>query len=130
MGSGNWIHGKGTYGVFSRPPHPLNDTHIIERHGCEEHLGRVGVAELEYEGPPWLVVSPDVCVDQYVEVMLQVEEAGGDRGGNEPHDERSRHGRVCKGHALRIMLPRSVCCYGCITAGSASCSKLAWRFSV
>lgn len=37
LGTGS--KGKGTYGVFSRPPHPLNDTHVVERHGGEKHLG-------------------------------------------------------------------------------------------
>lgn len=61
--------------------------------------------------------------------MLQVEEACRDGGGNEPDNERSRHGRVGEGHVLRVELPRSVGCYRCITAGRASCPRLAWRFS-
>lgn len=89
-----------TYSVFPRPPHAFNDAHVVQGDGGDEDLGRVRVAELEDEGAPWLVVGPDVLVDQNVEVVLDVEEARCYGGRDEPDDERSRHGRIGKGHVL------------------------------
>lgn len=87
-----------TYGIFSRPPHALNYTQVIECDGSEQHLGRIGVAELEDEGSPWLVIIPNMGIDQDIEVVLDVEETGCNGGGDEPDDERSRHRRIRKGH--------------------------------
>jgi hypothetical protein len=35
----DWFYGQGTYSIFSRAPHSLNHAHVVECHGCEEHLG-------------------------------------------------------------------------------------------
>lgn len=65
-----------TYCVFTGPPKSLYHSHIVESHGAEEDFGRVAVAELVDENPPYLVVSPEMRVHLDIEVMFHVGDAG------------------------------------------------------
>lgn len=87
-----------TYGVFPRAPKALYHAQVVERDNGGQDLSGVGVAELEDEGAPCLVVGPEVGGDVDVEVVLDVEEAGCDGGGDEAQHEGPRHRRIGKGH--------------------------------
>lgn len=92
---------KRTYGVLARPPHALDNPHIVKRYGREKHLGRVGVAGLVGEEAPELPVPPQVGVDEDVEVVLDVEHARGDGHGDESEDRQARDGRIRECHIGR-----------------------------
>jgi hypothetical protein len=51
-------HARGTHGIFSRAPESFYDSHVVKRHGCEQHFGGIGVAELVDQDPPYLMVPP------------------------------------------------------------------------
>lgn len=85
-----------THGIFARAPQALNNTHVVQCHGSEKNLGRVGVAELEEQGAPWLVVFPYVRVDEYVKVVLEIQQGRRNRGRDKPDDQRPRDRRIRK----------------------------------
>lgn len=112
---------KRTYGVLARPPHALDNPHIVKRYGREKHLGRVGVASLIGEEAPELPVPPQVGVDEDVEVVLDVEHARGDGHGDESQDRQARHGRIREGHVGRQAAVQDTLSWSCGRPDAVSC---------
>lgn len=87
-----------TDGIFPRAPQAFDYPHIVQGHRGKEHLGRIRVAELVKQGSPCLVITKYVCVYENVKVVLDVKEAGSDRGCGKPKNEAARHRRIGEGH--------------------------------
>lgn len=82
------------YGELPAAPETLNDSQLIEGHGCKDDLGAVGVAELPCEEAPYLPIVEQVRPGLDPEVVFGVSQAGQERRRDHADDQRLRHRSV------------------------------------